>query len=148
MDKTNQDYLLVLCRLFTHFLFNREIYNQILKICVDEGWWGKYHCVLECSELELHGWKKRTCTALENRDVACAAATGKIPGQRENKLNPNNACISCSSTYHNTAIPYYAMPYLKAQRGMNTRISSISKCKLGNTRSTSAFICLTCIQHK
>lgn len=92
--------------------------------------------------------RKGTCTALENRDVAYATATGKIPGQKRNKLNPNNSCISCSSTYHNTAIPYYAMPYLKVQSGMNTRISSISKYKLGNTRSTSAFICLTCVQHK
>lgn len=55
MDKTNQDHLLVLCRLFTHFLFNREKYNQILKISVDEGREGKYYFVLECSELELHG---------------------------------------------------------------------------------------------
>lgn len=68
-----------------------------------------------------------TYTALENRNVACTTATGKIPGQKWNKLNPDNVCISSSSTHHNVAIPYYAMPYLKVQCGMNTRISSISK---------------------
>lgn len=63
--------------------------------------------------------RKGTYTALENRDVACATATGKIPGQKRNKINSNNACISCSSTDHNVAIPYYAVPYLKVQCGMN-----------------------------
>lgn len=84
--------------------------------------------------------RRGTHTALENRDVDGATATGKIPVQKGNKLNPNSACSSCSSTYHNIAIPYDVTPYLKVQCGMNTRISRISKCKLQNTRSTSAFI--------
>lgn len=54
--------------------------------------------------------RKGTCTALENRDVACTTATDKIPDQKGNKLNSDNAGISCSSTHHNIAILYYAIP--------------------------------------
>lgn len=68
--------------------------------------------------------KEKEHNALKNRDVACGTATGKIPDQKGNKWNPNNDCISCSSTHHNTAISYYAyaMPHLEVQWGMNTRI--------------------------
>lgn len=42
--------------------------------------------------------RKETFTALENRGIDCATATGKIPGQKGSKSNPRNACTSCSCT--------------------------------------------------
>lgn len=55
MDKINHDNLLVFYGVFTHFLFNRNTYTEILKVCIcEEGWQGKYHYILECSAFMLH----------------------------------------------------------------------------------------------
>ena len=112
-------------------------------------------------------WKE-TSTGLEHRDVACATAKGKILGQKGKKLNPKKACISCSCTgdrsagreraFRNTYRLYQTTPYhtgtyptlpdITVLCLKNIRIWSISTEKLGNTRITSAFVCLTGAQDK
>lgn len=59
------------------------------------------------SKENIMGERKGIYMALENRDVACATATSKIPGQKGNKLNPNNACTPAPS--HTITQQYHTM---------------------------------------
>lgn len=114
--------------------------------------------------------RKAAPTALENRDVVCATATGKIAGQQGNKLNPKNACISCCRTGdrsagrerafrniwqldHTITVPYHTIlyctiPYTTVLCLKNVRIWSVSTEKLGDAKSPSVFVCLTLVQDK
>lgn len=99
-------------------------------------------------------WLKEMCTVLEHRDIVCAPATGKSLAWKGTNyiLRMHESLVPFSGDGSATRERdfryihwYYTTPHLTLPCGMNMRFSNTEN--LGNTRITSAFVCL-CLQDR